>query len=118
MRRSIYKMIENQIGRLPRARCLQSRQQFLEELRCEERLREAQALEFLRVYQPAGAIVLEDKLVFREDLLAQDVLRIGETVADHLEHNVKGGQREAHHDQTALAPEHVRSGHWRAPDGA
>ena len=66
-------------------------------------LRKAHAPEFLRIHQPAGAVVLEHELVFRLHLLAQDVLRIRKPVADHLEHHVEGGQREAHHHQPAIA---------------
>jgi len=65
--------------------------------------REAQALELLRVDQSAGAVVLEHELVLFEDIAAQDVLLVRELIADELEHEVVGRQREADHDQAAFA---------------
>ncbi len=65
--------------------------------------RELQPLEFLRVDQPAGAVVLEHQLVFLQNFLAQDVLRIREAVADDLEHHVERRQRETDHHQPAIA---------------
>src|SRR3984957_17231366 len=96
-------MIENQIVTLDVHGIGSLGGEFFEEFRREACLWEAQALEFLRIDQPPGAIVLEDQLVFREDVLAQNVLRISEAVADDLEYDVKGGQGETHHDETALS---------------
>src|SRR6185312_11137371 len=75
------------------------RQELLEQLRGEQRLREAQPAELLCIDEPSRAVVAEVEAVFRQHVLPQHALGIGETVADHLEDDVEGGQREAHHDQ-------------------
>ena len=53
---------------------------------------------------------LKTSWYFAHHVLAQDVLRIREAVADDLEDDVEGGQREAHHDETALARQRARTG--------
>ena len=60
-------------------------------------------LELLRVHQAAGPIVLEDELVAPHHVLARGALGIPEAVADHLEDDVVGGQREHQHDESDVA---------------
>ncbi len=78
-------------------------EELLEHVRGEAVLRQADAAELLRVHQAAGAVVAEDHVVLRHDLLAAHVLDRGEAVADHLEDDVGVLEREAGHDEAALA---------------
>ncbi len=78
-------------------------EQFVEQVGGEARAREAQEPERLRVDQAADAVVLEHQRVLGLDLLARDLLRVGEAIADQLEHQRIAGQGEHRHDHAALA---------------
>ena len=87
----------------------------------EEPVRDAMArnhemLELLRVHQAAGPIVLEDELVAPHHVLARGALRIPEAVADHLEDDVIGGQREHQHDEAGVAGGDLESIRASGPD--
>ena len=78
-------------------------EQFVEQRRRKAPARKTQEAEFLRVDQAAGAVVVEHEAVLRHDFLAHRVLRKREAVADQLEHERVGRQREHEHDHAAHA---------------
>ena len=78
-------------------------EQFLEHALLELAARKAQVAEFLGIDEAADAVVTEHQAVFFLDLAPGDVLRVGEPVADHLEHQRIGLGREHRHDHAALA---------------
>ena len=78
-------------------------EEFLQHVRLEAALRQPDAAELLGIHQPARAVVAEDHVVLCHDLLAAQVLDRREAVADHLEDDVGVLEREAGHDEAALA---------------
>ncbi len=79
------------------------RHQFREHRLVELREREFDVGEFLGIDQPTGAIVAEHELVPFHDLVAARVLRESKAVADDLEHEIVGGEREADHHEPLVA---------------
>ena len=78
-------------------------EQLLEQLRVEALALEGEVLELLRVDQPASPVVPEDELVLRHHVLPADLLGPPDVVADHLEGDVVGREREDGHHQPALS---------------
>src|ERR1700723_2775504 len=78
-------------------------QELVRQLLHEARPRQTQALELLCVDEAPGAIVTEYELIAFHDVRPTVGLRRAETIADHLEHEVVGGEREHDHHQAAIA---------------
>src|SRR5437868_6527527 len=76
-------------------------QQFLQQFRVKSIPRNAQVLEFMRLDQSSGAIVLEDEFVAPHHILAITVLRLVEVIADEFKDNVITRQGEDDHDHAA-----------------
>src|SRR5215468_4078984 len=78
-------------------------QQLLQQCRIKSIPRNAQVLEFMRLDQSSGAIVLENKFVAPHDILAIAILGLIEVIANKFKDNIITRQGEDDHDHAAGA---------------
>ena len=96
-------MLDDEMLALDAAALARVAQELVRQLLHETRARQTQTLELLRIDQASGAVVTEHELITLDDIGPAVGLRRAETVADDLEHEIVGGQRENDHYQAAIA---------------
>ncbi len=96
-------VMENDLRAAPLDGLRGSREEALEERRVEARDRKREMLELLDVREAPRARVVKDEPVLVEHVLPPRRLRRGERVADDLEDDVVGGEREDEHDHARRA---------------